>query len=250
MILNVDTAHQCNLFSSNQVSLQDFLYRYQDVSWCINTLRPRQNGRHFVDGTFKSIFMNENVWIQIKISLKFVPKGPINNNPAFVQIMAWRRSGDKPLSEPMMVSLVTHLCVTRPQWVKSMPWLMMLHLALPGHQQPWLLWSHNERKGVSNPRHLDCLLNHSFKRRSKKTSKLCVIGLCVGNPPVTSGFPSQMASNMENVFSWWHQHDGLWQCKVYYNYIFHDEGYQLPMNQNQNQKTFIRYIYSKAKVIT
>ena len=47
----------------------------------------------------------------------FVPKGPVNNNPALVQIMAWRRSDDKPLSEPMMVSLLTHICVTRPQWV-------------------------------------------------------------------------------------------------------------------------------------
>ena len=51
----------------------------------------------------------------IKISLKFVPMGPINNIPALVQIMAWRLPGDKPLSEPMMVSLLTHICVTRPQ---------------------------------------------------------------------------------------------------------------------------------------
>ena len=51
--------------------------------------------------------------------MKFVPKGSINNNSALVQTMAWRRSGDKPLSEPMMVSLPTHICVTRPQWVKS-----------------------------------------------------------------------------------------------------------------------------------
>ena len=84
-----------------------------------NTLRPRQNGRRFADDTFKRIFLNENVRISIKISLKFVPKGPINNYPALVQIMAWRRSGDKPLSEPMMVSLLTHICVTRPQWVKA-----------------------------------------------------------------------------------------------------------------------------------
>ena len=42
---------------------------------------------------------------------------PIDNNPALVQIMAWRRSGDKPLAEPMMISLSTHICVTRPQWV-------------------------------------------------------------------------------------------------------------------------------------
>ena len=80
-----------------------------------NTLRPRQNGRHFPDDIFKCIFLNENVRISIKISLKFVPKGPINNIPALVQIMAWRRPGDKPLSEPMMVSLLTHICVNRPQ---------------------------------------------------------------------------------------------------------------------------------------
>ena len=67
-----------------------------------NTLRPRQNGRHFADDTFKRIFLNENVGISIKISPKFVPKGPVNNIPASVQIMAWRRTGDKPLSEPMM----------------------------------------------------------------------------------------------------------------------------------------------------
>ena len=84
-----------------------------------NTMRPRQNGRHFADDTFKRIFMNENVRISINISLKFVPKGLINNTPASVQIMAWRRPGDKPLSEPMMVSLLTHICVTRPQWVNT-----------------------------------------------------------------------------------------------------------------------------------
>ena len=81
----------------------------------INTLRPRQNGRHFADVTFKRVFMNENVRISINISLKFVPKGLINNIPALVQIMAWRRPGDKPLIEPMMVTLLPHICVTRPQ---------------------------------------------------------------------------------------------------------------------------------------
>ena len=62
----------------------------------INTLRPRQNGRHLSDAIFKCIFVNENVLISIRISLKFVPKGPNNNIPALVQIMAWRRLGDKP----------------------------------------------------------------------------------------------------------------------------------------------------------
>ena len=82
-------------------------------------LRPRQNGRHFADDTFNRISVNENVRIPIKLSLKFVPKGPINKIPALVQIMAWRRSGDKPLSEPMMVDLPMHICVIRPQWVKA-----------------------------------------------------------------------------------------------------------------------------------
>ena len=77
-----------------------------------NTLRPRQNGRHFADDTFIHIFINENVWI-------FVPKGLVNNIPALVQIMAWRRPGDKSLSEPMMVNILTYICVTRPQWVKA-----------------------------------------------------------------------------------------------------------------------------------
>ena len=93
-------------------------------SWApLNTLRPRQNGRHFADDTFNRIFVNENVRIFIKFSLKFVPKGPINNIPTLVQIMAWRRPGDKPLSEPVMVSLLTHIRVTRPQWVNNMVWL-------------------------------------------------------------------------------------------------------------------------------
>ena len=86
----------------------------------VNTLRPRQNWRYFADDIFNCIFLNENVWIPINISLKFVPKGPINSIPALVQIMAWRRLGDKPLFEPMMARLKTQICVIRPQWVKCM----------------------------------------------------------------------------------------------------------------------------------
>ena len=82
-----------------------------------NTLRPIQNGRYFADDIFKCIFLNKNLWFPIKISLKFVRKCLTNNIPALVQIKAWRRPGDKPLSEPMLVSLPTHVCVARPQWV-------------------------------------------------------------------------------------------------------------------------------------
>ena len=57
------------------------------------------------DDIFICIFLNENDNIPIEISLKLVPRGPINNKSAFVQVMAWRRTGDKPLPEPMMTQL-------------------------------------------------------------------------------------------------------------------------------------------------
>ena len=84
----------------------------------INTLKLKQNGRHFADDTLKCIFLDENIWISINISLKFVPKGPVNNIPVLVQIMAWRQPSDKLLSEPMMVSLLMHKCIIGPQQVK------------------------------------------------------------------------------------------------------------------------------------
>ena len=96
---------------------QSFLYNVvcPNGAGTINTLRPRQDGRPFPDDMFKCIFLKENAWILLNISLNFVDEVRINNIPALVQIMAWRQPGDKPLSEPMMVSLLTHICVTRPQ---------------------------------------------------------------------------------------------------------------------------------------
>ena len=98
-------------FASNQ--LNNLSLRYILTHW----------GRDKMDAIFqttffKCIFLNENVWISLKISLKFVPRVPVNNIPALVLIKAWRRPGNKPLSEPMIVSLPTHICVTRPQWVR------------------------------------------------------------------------------------------------------------------------------------
>ena len=69
-----------------------------------------------------------------------------------------------------------------------------------------LQWRHNEHDSVSNHQPHVCLLNSLFRRRSKKTSKLRVTGLCVGNSPVTGEFPAQMASNAENVSIWWRHH--------------------------------------------
>ena len=106
------------------------------ITHTFNTLRPKQDGRHFPDDIFKCIFLNENVQISIKISLKFVPKGPINNIPALVRIMAWRRAGDKPLSEPMMVSWLTHICVTRPQWVNTTTALVIASAGIKQQTDP------------------------------------------------------------------------------------------------------------------
>ena len=77
-----------------------------------------------------------------------------------------------------------------------------------------LQWRHNERDGVSNRQPRDCLLNGVFRRKSKRTSKLRVTGLCAGISPVTGEFPAQMASNAGNVFIWWRHHgsnpEGCW----------------------------------------
>ena len=100
-------------------SLKVIVHVFIQLIKALNTLRPRQNGCHFPDDIFKWIFLNENVWILI--SLKFVPKGLINNIPALIQIMAWHHPDIKPLSEPMMVSLLMHVCVTWPRWVNSSP---------------------------------------------------------------------------------------------------------------------------------
>ena len=81
----------CN-FDNDRINWDDNIQELTYWGW-------DKNGRHFPDDTFKRIFFNENVSISIKISLNFVPKSPINNIPA------------------VMVSLPTHICVTRPQWI-------------------------------------------------------------------------------------------------------------------------------------
>ena len=146
------------------------LFRYWVNLGPVNTLRPRQNGRHFPDDIFKRIFLNENVWISLKISLKFVPKGPINNIPALVQIMAWRQTGAKPLSESMMVSLLTHICVTRPQWVKGLllvkqqglTWTMLDFSSLRHGVRDWYLHDLNANLVLAFYAYMQCF--HSTHR--------------------------------------------------------------------------------------
>ena len=114
----------CSIITGIKMTINHIIFHPFGACWytyvCINTLRQRQDGRHFADYIFKCIFLNENVWTPIEISQTFVPKGPVNNIPAFVQIKVWRWPGDKPLFESMMVSLLMYECITRPQWVNTL----------------------------------------------------------------------------------------------------------------------------------
>ena len=98
-----------------------------------------------------------------------------------------------------------------------------------------LQWRHNGSDSVWNHQPHDCLLNRLFGHRSKKTSKLRVTGLCVGNSPKTGEFPAQMASNAANVSIWWRHHDTL----VYW------EPFLWPTNVGTTRNTVIRLGWSR-----
>ena len=105
IILCFDTGLQGRTVSLIGYTLYKFIWNEKNISdiwpsinacyrlWLFNTVRPRQCGRLFPDDIFKRIFLNENVWILLKVSLKVVPMVRNNNIPALVQIMAWRRLG-------------------------------------------------------------------------------------------------------------------------------------------------------------
>ena len=119
-IANVLVPNTCQATSNYHFDSTMSLPHMNHIVWhryhvpTIRTLRPRQIDRNFADDVFKCISLNEHVWILLKISPKFVPKFRINNIPVLIQIMAWRQPGDKPLSVPMMVSLLAHICVIWP----------------------------------------------------------------------------------------------------------------------------------------
>ena len=80
--------------------IQSFLN--MEMAWVDNTQRSRQNGGHFVDASFRCIFLNENDCILIEFLLKFIAKGPIDNTSELVEVMAWHQTGNQPLPQPMM----------------------------------------------------------------------------------------------------------------------------------------------------
>ena len=98
--------------------------------------------------------------------------------------------------------------------------ILAIHATLSSRSMPWYTpgsvlegcpWTtlqrrHNGHDSFSDHHPHDCLLDRLFRRRSKKTSKLRVTGLCAGNSPVPGEFPAQRASNADNVSIWWRHH--------------------------------------------
>ena len=132
------------LYSALCLLMDEHIYRHDEEDDSVRRWTPW--GRNKMAAIFQTAFSNAFSWMKMyKFLLRFhwslflVPKGTINNIPALVRIMAWRRPGDKPLSEPMMVSLLTHICVTRPQWVNvKAPLTVQTLLIVSSFKYTWL----------------------------------------------------------------------------------------------------------------
>ena len=162
---------------------------------CINTLGPRHYGRRFADGIFKRICFHVNDLISINITPKFVDKCQINDIPAMLQIMAWRRPGDKPLSETMMVNLPPCIYVTQPQWVIIIVWRVSNIIVVSQERQCALIQSY-----------LDILLGRVFRLSSKRVSMLQIIFL-----PFVMEIHSLQVVSLANIsyLSLYYQHRSL-----------------------------------------
>ena len=120
----------------------------------------------------------------------------------------------KPLHEPMLTYHQSFVL-----WYLSKSNLTKMIIKPLWQHGPSLQWRHNGRDGVSNHQSHHCLLNRLFRCRSKKTSKVRVTGLCAGNSPVTGEFPTQMASDVENVSIWWRHHGMcVWRTSLHAGY--------------------------------
>ena len=183
------------------------------------TPRPRQNDRHFADDIFKYIFLKENIQISNKFFFICIrwPNWQYGSTDSDNGLAPYRHY----LKQCWYV-LQTHICVTRPQSTCNTSHEVYTLFVISDDLLVVILslqWRHNECHGVSNRRCVDCLLNRLFGRRSKKTSKPHGTGLCGGNSPVTGEFPSQRASNAENVSIWWRHHFALAGfCWIIYHY--------------------------------
>ena len=117
-------------------------------------------------------------------------------------------SGNKPLTEQCYPDQCHHMASLGHNELRVLNSYLHVDYRMLA-QNLSLRWRHNGRDSVFNHQPHGCLLNRLFRRRSKKTSKLRITGLCAGNSPVVGEFPSQRASNAENVSIWWRHHGNL-----------------------------------------
>ena len=149
---------------------------------------------YHTDDISKSFYWMDIIVFQFKLHWNIFPGG--QSSICQYWFREWLGDvSDTPLSEQRWPSSLIY--VTRPQWVNTCPYLSWYTA---------LRWRHNKHHCVSNHQPHDCLLNRLFRCRSKEISKLRVTGLCAGKSPVTGEFPTQRASNAENVSIWWRHH--------------------------------------------
>ena len=121
-------------------------------------------------------------------------------------------------------------------------------------QYKWLCntlqWRHNEHDRVSIHRHLHCLLNCWFRRRSKKTSMLRVTGLCAANSPVTGEFPAQRVSYAKNVSIWWRHHECVFPAAIMRTNCYCEKQiWRNPTRTNHIQSTWTAHFISSPKIL-
>ena len=160
-------------------------------------------------------FSQTNAWDNVLVCLH-----EKINNDCVLHIMKWQRIyypyEEKVYDYIYLQSNMIH--VVRYELTRNMyrmnTFIVTVSATLHHYLTPWSLqWRHNGRDSVPNHQPHDCLLNRLFRRRSKKTSKLRVTGLCAGKSPRTGEFPAQVASYAENVSIWWRHHDDVIKWK-------------------------------------
>ena len=197
----------------------------------ISTHRGRDEMSTVLHTTFSNAFSRKKPFqFETKFHQNmFLGVRPLGSDPPLVQMMAWFPTGEKSpiwtnnglvyymacdslddISHLIHNRLAVVACATcdlitifpEVHQISYKIWIVSLKIICET-----LKWRHNGRDSVYNHQPHHCLLNGLFRRRSMKTSKLRVTGLCVGNSPETGEFPAQMASNAENLSIWWRHHE-------------------------------------------
>ena len=134
------------------------------------------------------------------------------------------------LQQLITTDAIVHCSLGERDVILKMHFSIVFFLWLATSDLPPLRWRHNGHDSVSNHQPRDCFLNRLFRRRSKKTSKLCVTGLCAGNSPEAGEFPAQMASNAENVSIWLRHHADSAFTITWHRYEFWYDQYKPQIN--------------------